>query len=457
MIHGTRFSFGSVRVAALAGLAALASILAPSLAVADTLTLKDGTVLTGKVSRELNGYVWFTWKVGGVERTEVYGPDKVSRLDKDSNPAPEAKPEPAKAEPAKPADPVKADPAKAEPAKAEPAKAAARPAGMGAPRCAVISLGGDKDTNMVGIYFTADSIRKCIPYLEEEKIETVVFRVNSGGGLALELQPLSDVIHNEVKPKFRTVAWIESAISAAAMTSHCIEEIYFMEKGNYGGCTMFRPDGSGGGIAAKGRELDEVLEQMRKISARGNHPPEIMRSMEIMEPLSCTIDENGDVHWYNNLEGQYIVNPADRVLTFDAPTALKYKFSRGTADNIEELAKAMGYTEVQWVGKTVPGVPYPVCKAEEHMRNFRETVHTDQKLTNTYFTEYGLAYQLAASSPPEDRGKFIARCNAALVKIERMVKNNPNFAFLIFNRLPEDFKYWLEDRREELRKLQTKK
>ena len=45
---------------------------------------------------------------------------------------------------------------------------------------------------------------------------------------------MSDVIHEQYKKKFRTVAWIDSAISAAAMTAHCLEEIYFTPQGNYG-------------------------------------------------------------------------------------------------------------------------------------------------------------------------------------------------------------------------------
>ena len=35
----------------------------------------------------------------------------------------------------------------------------------------------------------------------------------------LEIQKLSDVIYNEYRKNFRTVAWIDYAISAAAMTS----------------------------------------------------------------------------------------------------------------------------------------------------------------------------------------------------------------------------------------------
>lgn len=426
--------------ALLALVAALVGMTFAGRAQADKIHLSDGRVLDGTVTREVDGYVWFKVKIGTLETEEVFRPQQVVKIERDSHGTPAAAPAATATAPV------------ASTAVAKPeAKPETKPT-LGTPRAAVISL-GDTNNNMVGIFFTAEQLRRMIPILESEKIDVVVFRINSGGGLALELQPLSDVIHNEYKPKFRVVAWIESAISAAAMTAHCIEEIYFMPQGNYGGCTMFRPDGQGGGIAAKGRELEEVLFQMEKISARGNHPKEIMRSMQIMEPLSCTIDENGDVRWYNNLEGQYVVNPQERVLTFNAVDAVKYKFAKGIADSYEELGKLMGYTELEWVGKHVPGVPYPVSKAEEANRKFRNQTEEDQKRTNEYFMIYTVSVGQAQSAPVEERGKFIGKARSALESIKRMVRNNPNFSFLIFNTLPENFKYWVEEREEELRRL----
>src|ERR1041384_4869288 len=137
----------------------------------------------------------------------------------------------------------------------------------GVPRAAVISL-GDHDKEMVGQFITADSLDRCIPLLEKEHIDIVAIRINSGGGALLEIQKLSDEIEFKFKPKFRTVAWIEHAISAAAMTAHCMEEIYLMPGASYGACTGWY----GQLTAVKGRDLQEVLYMMEKISARGKHP-----------------------------------------------------------------------------------------------------------------------------------------------------------------------------------------
>jgi hypothetical protein len=176
-----------------------------------------------------------------------------------------------------------------------------------------------------------------------------------------------------------------------------------------------------------------------------------------MEPLSCSIDEaTGDVSWYQNLDGEFVVNEKDRILTFNSTDALKYKFSKGTADDVNTLCKLMGYSEYELVGKQVPGVPFPVCKADQEQRDFRNRCFTDQENTRTYFGEYRACVAMASSAQPEDRGKFVGKARQALDKIKRMVKNNSNFALLILGMLPEDFQDWLDQQEEILRKLMKK-
>jgi hypothetical protein len=406
-------------------------VFSPSRAIADKLHLKDGRVLEGTVAKEVSGYVWFKVKVGNLESEQLFKPDEIEKIERDGGDSPQDKA-------------AAADQSDKPAAESKPRS--------GVPRIAVITLGEGGDKDMVGLFITADSLKRIVPLLEQEHVTDVVFRVNSGGGALLEIQKLSDEIQNEYKQKFRVVAWIQSAISAAAMTSHCIEDIYLMKTGNYGACTGWY----GQLTAVKGRELQEVLYMMEKISARGKHDPKIMRSMQIMDPLSCSIDENGDVHWYQNLDGDFIVNPKERILCFNAEDAVKYKFAKGIAEDIDTLAHEMGYTEYELVGKNVPGVPYPVCRAEEEMRKFRDQTFDDQKRTNEYLRDYQQSIQVAQSSPPEDRGKFVARARQDLDKLRRMVKNNPNFALFVFNRTPEQLKDWFAQQEELLRRLTRK-
>ena len=410
----------------------------PSARAADKIYLTDGTVVEGVIKQDLDGYLWVVTKVGGVETEVIYKPAQIDKVVRDTDGADTPKPAATAARPAE-------------------TQATPKARSGNVVRAAVLSLGDQvHHKDMVGTYMTAERLRRAIPLLEEELgtdgTGILVLRISSGGGMLLEIQKLSDVIEYELKPRFRVVAWIESAISAAAMTSHAIEEIYFTTAGHYGACTGWY----GQLTAVKGRDLEDVLYMMEKISARGKKDPKIMRAMQINgAPLSCSIDEYGNVTWYQTEDGgRYLVSRGDKILTFNSQNALKYKFSKGTADTVDELARAMGVPEVEWVGTEVEGIPYPVSKAEEYMRGYRDQVAEDESRTREYQIRYQSAIALAQSTPLADRGKFVNKARQALKLIERMVKNNPNFGLLIFNRPTyELFQQWVREQEEFLRSL----
>ena len=216
----------------------------------DTITLKDGRTLEGEIVREVDGYIWLKYKLGGLEQETMFTPAEIVKIERDVAAAP-----------------VSADPVEKVDADARPQT---RP---GVPRGAVLTL-----EEMVGQFMTAYALEQARPMLDQELGDDgeriVVLRIKSGGGALLEIQKLSDEIHNNYKKEFHTVGWIDSAISAAAMTAHCLEEIYFTPQGNYGACTGWY----GALTAVKGRDLVEVLHMMEKISARGGYNPLLMRS-----------------------------------------------------------------------------------------------------------------------------------------------------------------------------------
>lgn len=423
------------------GLACVTAVLACThLAMAlDRVTLNDGRVVEGEIARELNGSVWIKTADG---QTQFFTASTVLRIERDVSTGGGQEPSnPTVTDPA----PAKATPV---PAEKEPQK---RTVSAGAPRAVVLSFGdADSGKDMVGTYLTAQSLRETIPMLEADNIDIVVLRVNSGGGAILEIKRISDLLHNEFKPRFRTVAWIDYAISAAAMTPHALSEQYFMRRGAYGASTGWY----GALQAVAGRDLEEVLYLMELISERGGHDPRIMRAMQIMEPLSVDLDDNGRVTaMYQNTDGEVVINKPERVLCMTSETATKIGFATGIADTLDELAKAMGLTEVEWVGEEVKGVPWPVSKADRHLWRFREQTARDEQSINEYFDGYNVAVALAQQAPQEDRGKFIGFARRSLNSIVRMVDNNPNLSLFILNASEEDFRKWVREQEEMLRDL----
>jgi len=409
----------------------------------DRVVLKDGTVVEGTIIREAQGAVWIKTTIGGVPTERMFLATEFTKVERDAAAA------------ATPPDAPSTTPSGVAPVapSSTPETAPAAPR-SGVPRGVVITLGDRENGDMVGIYMVASILERAIPMIEQEigtdGTGVVVLRFMSGGGLGLEVQKISDVLHNEYKKRWRTVGWIDSAISAAAMSAHALEEIYFTTRGNYGACTGFY-----GSLdkPVEGFELEKSLFQMEKISARGGYDPRIMRSMQIMDPLSATIDANGEVHYFGDaVSGEIIVNRNTEILTFNAVSAARVKFSKGTADTLDELAKAMGFQEIQWVGKEVKGSLWPISRAEQMQLDFRRKVKIDEDNFNRYVGNYAIHVQLAANAPREERPPLINRARQGLDQIKSMVRNNPNFGLMNWGGATE-YKEWVDEQEKLLRDL----
>jgi hypothetical protein len=413
------------------------SLVSAQVAGADTIRLKDGRVVEGTIVREEAGYVWIKTTVAGVPREEMFSVgDQVQAIVRTTN-------APVLASGTIPPTPDVED-------ELIPDK---KP---GEVRGVVLTL-GDRENNMVGMYMVSSVLREAIPILEKEigtdHTGVVVLRITSGGGAIVEIQRLSDVIHEEFKPRWRTVGWIETAISAAAMTAHCLEEIYFTSEGNYGACTAFagsldRP--------VEGLALERVLAMMECISARGGYNPLIMRAMQIQQPLSATVLPSGEVKWYPDAtSGEILVNREREILTFDYRLANQVRFSRGVANTTDELAAAMGLKEIRWMGKDVPGVPWKVSRAERRQMDFRKQTRNDQDNLGNWYNLYQTNLGVAAQMPRDERGPWLGKARQYLDRIKGMIRNNPNLALFQFGGR-EQYEEWLKEQERRIAELARK-
>jgi hypothetical protein len=378
----------------------------------DVVKLTDGRELEGTIVKEQNGYIWLDMGVG---QPLFLSPDKIEEIIRDSD-------EPLPTE-----------------VVVEEEKGWERVPGV--TRAAIITAEGT-----VGMQMASKPLREAIPMLKEEGVDLVVYKINSGGGLLLEIQQLSDVLHNEYKKDFQVVVWVESAISAAAMTGLTVENIYFMPKGGFGAATGW----SGALQAMAGRGLEAVYYKMEKISARGNKDDKVIKAMQHNIELSYDVnEETGEVTFYQNQSGQHILNDGTDVLTLNSQQAEHCGFSAGTAGTYLELQALLEQSigEIVWVGEKVEGIPYPVSVAEEHQIAYREEVDFQDARFGEVITKYNMELNNARGVAVDRRGGFIRRAEGYLARIKRMVKINPNFALL---NLPEG---WIEAQEEIIREL----
>ena len=384
----------------------------------DTVKLKDGRELHGTIVKEKDGYIWIDLGVGN---PMFLSPDKIEEIIRESD-----------------------TPIPTEVVKDDDKGDQAWERVPGVTRAAVITAEG-----MVGMQMAAKPLHEAVELLKEEGIDLVVFKVNSGGGYLIEIQQISDVLENEFKPNFRTIAWIDSAISAAAMSTLTLDNIYFMPRGNFGAATGW----SGNLVAVKGRALEDVYYKMEKISRRGHHPPEVIKAMQHNKELSYDVDEEtGEVKFYQNLSGEYILNDGTDILTFNSQSAQACGFSAGTAGTLEELTALLepSIGEIEWVGEKVSGVPYPVCKAEQHQLDWRKEVDFQEKRFGEIRAKYMMEIQNAQSVDVASRGGFLRRAEGYLARIKQMVKINPNFGLF---QAPKE---WILQQEELIRELRRR-
>ncbi|MFI4872038.1 MAG: hypothetical protein ACIARQ_09520 [Phycisphaerales bacterium JB061] len=361
----------------------------------DVVILKDGTEIRGTIVKELIGYVWID--VGG-EEEKFLSPGEIESFTRTSAPEPTHKNQ------------------QDQTLIGEPEQWERVP---GVTRAAILTAEG-----MVGMQFVAKPLREAIPMLKAEGIDLVVIKVNSGGGMLLEVQAISDVLHDEYKPEFALVGWVDSAISAAAVASLTFEQLYFMPKGNFGASTY------SGVFSTVKIDPEPMVRFVESITKRGNRSFFVANAMCHNVQLSYDVDEEtGKVSFYDSLDGEHVLNDGTEILTFNANSARDCGFSSGTAGTIEELQalleKSVG--EIVWVGEKVEGIPYPVCKAEQYQRDYRKEVDFQETRFAEIVNKYAMELQNAQSVPVDSRGGFLRRAESFLAQIKRLHNINPNF------------------------------
>ncbi len=362
---------------------------------ADKIHLKDGRVFEGEVIREVGDLVFFAVQVGDVSSEMLFNRSDIEKIEQVEKTEAQAK--------------------------KEENRRKAKELPPGATRVAFLTLGDQVKGSTVGIYMESGILRECGNMLkelpEEEKPDVLILTIDSGGGLLADVHPLSDVIHLELKPHFRVVAWIESAISAAAMTALNCEEIVMMPQGNIGGAVAYA-----GGRAAQGAQLQQILALGQLLAERGKWNPDMVIAMQMPHDLSVDIDEeNNTVIWYNHTNGEYPLNWANmdhhrNILTLNAAEAAKFRLASGICETKEEIVRHLGYTEWVEVGQ----------EAEARMQEYLD----DTKRAEARLRELAIKYQSAlgiaeSMRDRRERGRWVGQARNNLNEIRSIVRRSP--------------------------------
>jgi membrane-bound ClpP family serine protease len=189
----------------------------------------------------------------------------------------------------------------------------------------------------VGGEMRATELELLAEYIDENigPGQVIVLKVDSGGGAGRMWSDIRDTIF-KVRENHRVISWIhDDAISAAAMTVYCCDEIYYTSLGAVGSCSGYRGDPNNPLSTA---EQQDMITEMEKVITQSSRTIHLSACMFLLDKW-LTYDKDpltGEITYYDTDEGEFALSTGTN-LTLTAQTALDAGLCDGIADTQEEL------------------------------------------------------------------------------------------------------------------------
>ncbi len=343
---------GLIRCAFIGAMLAMLAV-----ASADTLRTNDGRVFQGRHIKTEGGVVTFEVHKYGAKMQVTFKESEVKSITKGDAPT---------QDPTQKDDGKEADPGLG----AEPEPPAV--VTYDKPNYYVVPFQGE-----VGVTARADLLERYFADAAKRNPTLVVFYVDSPGGYIKEVEKLVDVI-KKYKKKVKMVAYVKSAISAAAITTLSIPEIYVERGSVFGAATAWQtsPWGTPAAVSEKFQSIWRA--QARAVAEEGGHSPLLADAMiDNTIELHMVKDAKGNAKIMRG-KGRYIVSAKDRLLTLTSTEAERVGLAKAIVENMDELGGKLGHDE--WV--ECEGLAKPLA---EHWRKKLEAF-------NEKMDEYGKEY-----------------------------------------------------------------
>ena len=190
----------------------------------------------------------------------------------------------------------------------------------------------------VGVYVTAAYIEQALKDADRLKATVVVLEVDSPGGLTGEAVKIIDSL---CKAKdIRLVAYIKSAISAAAIISLSCKEIYLDERATIGGALSFAMG------PALPEEINEKMQSIWRASCRsaaemGGHQSILAEGMVDKDIEIQIVQQNGRPLVKEGL-GSNMLKRKGKLLTMTAKEAIACGLANGIVAGYDDLGARLG-------------------------------------------------------------------------------------------------------------------
>lgn len=316
-------------------------------ALADTLTMRDGSTIEGNIVSESASKVVIETKIANIRTTQTvskrdirevaYAPlaDDFWDSDRDENKRErkretEPDPEP-EAEPADDADPL-------------PARTSSR---SRADRVYFIEV---PIHGQIGVEVNTHGLREALTNASRQKIEHIVFTIDSPGGYVYQAMEMMKIL-KEFDDKLTYHAVIEEgAISAASIFAACADDIFVRPDSRLGGAVSFSTDSTGS--AAVDAKMNSIwaAELAARAESKG-HPAEVFRAMVVLDAVVWQAAD-GKISAVSSAGAEQIDGPST-ILTIRAGQMVKAGMAHeldGELDELGGLLAIEGWTERKGVG-----------------------------------------------------------------------------------------------------------
>ena len=404
------------RIATVLATAAVLTILAclAGPAPADTLTLKDGRKLEGRLLSRGDDQISFQVVQGGSSTVMTFRTADVEKLT-----------EGPLATASRPA----SQPTSKSLLDLPPAPAAPPVVKYTGPTYYLIPLHG-----RVGQTVLAELLEKSLADAAKRGPTVVILEVDSPGGLIQEVPKIADVIRKYSK-QLRVAVYVrKSAISAAAILSMSAGEIYMNPGAIIGAATAFQmdPNGTPADISEKFQSIWRAT--ARSAAEQGGHSGLLAEGM-IDAKLELFLAQEGGKKIVKEGKGAEVVKRPGRLLAMTAGEALSCGLSAGTVEGYEDLGKLLklpGWTECKGLGvplfehweQTTKAVSAAAKKLQDE---FTDNMRQAAEIDPTRFT-----YKVNASEQftSESRQKWQERSGACARFLARAETNLKDAAAL---------------------------
>lgn len=221
-------------------------------------------------------------------------------------------------------------------------------------RIAVLNLGPPKEwkdgvEGWIGVTISPETLVEAARILREEQVDVVVLRTNCGGEMTSPYGRVQEALLREFGPRFRTVAWIDSALVAGAMSVIAISEWCFASNGILGWTTCVEWGGTECNQRKPG-DFERAVDDLVAVAKASHRDPKVARTLLGYEPLSFDVNPNNGCSTLRQDEGgDLILNRSGNIFTVTATLAHAADISIGTADTREELAHVLRIRNPEWV------------------------------------------------------------------------------------------------------------